>query len=234
GLIAQAPSLGFPPQGPEDLGIDPNGDQPSSRDAQGGRPTRRMARSCAGDVSGMSEKSIPRRRIRRPLFAARPPRADDREPFAIVSPPDGIGHEEDAAGCRPAQSERSSLLPECRRSGPSRASGSPNTVAASSNETPCLLRLTAAFRVSHSTTVQYIRNSPERIGRGVEILILYRTSRWPRQSGCGAVGPSPSRSTRSSCRRLPPPSGSSAPRAYPEIVLQFSFVGLDGSSGSDR
>src|SRR5262245_53229213 len=78
---------------------------------KGGRPTRRMARSCAGDASGMSEKSIPRRRIRLPLFAARPPRVDDPETFAIVSPPDGIRHDEDAAGCRPAQSERSSLLP---------------------------------------------------------------------------------------------------------------------------
>ena len=41
-------------------------------------------------------------------------------------------------------------------SGPSRA---PNAVAASSNETPCLRRLPAAFRASHSNTVQYIRNS---------------------------------------------------------------------------
>src|SRR5439155_7853737 len=45
-----------------------------------------------------------------------------------------------------------------RRSGPSKASGSPNTVTASSNETPCLVRLTAAFRASHSNTVQYILN----------------------------------------------------------------------------
>src|SRR5262249_11282525 len=115
---------------------------------KGGRPTRRMARSCAGDASGMSEKSIPRRRIRRPLFAARPPRADDPETFAIVSPPDGIGHDEDAAGCRPAESEQSSLLlgvPQIRAIEGVRVAEHGRR---SSNKTPCLLRLTAAFRVS--------------------------------------------------------------------------------------
>src|SRR6266545_7404958 len=77
---------------------------------KGGRPTRRIARSCAGDASGMSEKSIPNRRIGRPLFPARPARADDEDTFAIASPPQGIGHNERAAGCRPAQAQESSLL----------------------------------------------------------------------------------------------------------------------------
>ena len=49
-------------------------------------------------------------------------------------------------------------LSERRRSGPSKASGSPNTVTASSNETPCLVRLTVAFRASHANTIQYILN----------------------------------------------------------------------------
>src|ERR1700675_1119525 len=49
--------------------------------------------------------------------------------------------------------------PECPTSGPSRASGSPNTLAASSNETPCLPWFADAFRVSHSNTIQYIPKS---------------------------------------------------------------------------
>src|SRR5438105_9295026 len=78
---------------------------------KGGRPTRRIARRCAGDTSGMSEKSIPRRRrIGRPLFAARPARADDADPFTMVSPPHGIGHDEHAIRRRAAQSQESRLL----------------------------------------------------------------------------------------------------------------------------
>src|SRR5262249_54828478 len=41
---------------------------------------------------------------------------------------------------------------ECRTSGPSNPIGSANTVAASSNETPCLARLARAFASSHSNT----------------------------------------------------------------------------------
>lgn len=59
---------------------------------------------------------------------------------------------------RPSRRNRDSLT-ECSRSGPSRASGSPNTVAASSNETPCLTRFASAFRASHSNMVQYILNT---------------------------------------------------------------------------
>jgi len=71
---------------------------------KGGRPTRRIARSWAGEASGMSEKSIPgRRRVGRPLFPARPACADDADPFAIVSPPHGICHDEHAAGHRAAE-----------------------------------------------------------------------------------------------------------------------------------
>jgi hypothetical protein len=36
-------------------------------------------------------------------------------------------------------------------------------VAASSNDTRCLRRLTAAFRASHSNTIQYIRKSELRL-----------------------------------------------------------------------
>lgn len=44
-------------------------------------------------------------------------------------------------------------------SGPSRASGSAKTVAASSNATPCLSRFPLAFFPSHSNTAfQYIQN----------------------------------------------------------------------------
>ena len=59
----------------------------------------------------MSEKSIPRRRrIRRPLFPARPPRADDTDAFAILSPPHGVGHDEHTTGRRAPQSQESRLL----------------------------------------------------------------------------------------------------------------------------
>src|SRR5262249_57348460 len=93
-----------------------------------------------------------------------------------------------------AQSERSSLLlgvPQIRAIEGVRVADHGRR---SSNETPCVLRLTAAFRVSHSNPVQYIRNSPERIGRGVEILILCwpggrsRTAAASRSSGTAALG----------------------------------------------
>jgi len=75
---------------------------------RGGRPTRRIARSSAGEASGMSEKLIlGRRRIGRPLFPARAARANDPDAFAIASPPDGVGHDEHAAGRRAAQSQES-------------------------------------------------------------------------------------------------------------------------------
>src|SRR2546426_3650942 len=74
----------------------------------GGRPTRRIARSCTGEVSRISEKSIPRRRrVGRALFAARAARADDANPLAIVSPPHGIGNDEHAPRHRTAQSQES-------------------------------------------------------------------------------------------------------------------------------
>jgi hypothetical protein len=44
-----------------------------------------MARSCPSDASGISEKSIARRGpVRAPLPAARAPRADDADRFAMV------------------------------------------------------------------------------------------------------------------------------------------------------
>src|SRR5262249_10481154 len=42
--------------------------------------------------------------------AARPARADDADPLAIVSPPHGIRHDKHAAGRRSAQSQESRLL----------------------------------------------------------------------------------------------------------------------------
>jgi hypothetical protein len=79
-------------------------------DPNGGRPTRRIARSWAGDASGMSAKSIRRcRRIGRPLDAARLARTDDTDVLAIVWPPHRIGHHEHAAVCRPAQSQATRL-----------------------------------------------------------------------------------------------------------------------------
>src|SRR5436309_12766201 len=77
----------------------------------GGRPTRRITRSCADEASGMSEKSIPRRRrIGRPLFTARPPRADDADSFAIVLPPRGLSHHDHAVFRRAASSPGSRVF----------------------------------------------------------------------------------------------------------------------------
>src|SRR5437773_3827967 len=76
---------------------------------KGGRPMRRIAPSCPEDTSGISEKSIPCRRVSLALLPARTPRADDADAFAIASPPHCIGHDEHAAGCRTAESQGSSL-----------------------------------------------------------------------------------------------------------------------------
>src|SRR6266545_1366461 len=76
---------------------------------KGGRPMRRIAPSCPEDTSGISEKSIPPRRIGLALLPTRSPRADDADAFAIASPPHCIGHDEHAAGCRTAESQGSSL-----------------------------------------------------------------------------------------------------------------------------
>jgi hypothetical protein len=52
----------------------------------GGRPTRRTTRSCLGDSSGMSEKSITfEPGVGCPFFTAGPASADDTDAFAIVN-----------------------------------------------------------------------------------------------------------------------------------------------------
>ena len=65
----------------------------------GGRPTRRIAFSCSADESGMSEKSICRR-VRRPLAAARSPRADDPDRFGIATSPECVRDHEHASTSR--------------------------------------------------------------------------------------------------------------------------------------
>ena len=128
---------------------------------KGGRPTQHSARSCAEDASGISEKSIPRRRVGRPFFPARPARADDANCFAIASPPYGVGHDEHTAAHRTAQAQKSSLLlgvTQIRAIEGLRVTEDRRRLF--EGGTPCLARLIAAFRVSHSNTVQYIRNSP--------------------------------------------------------------------------
>ena len=77
----------------------------------GGRPTRRIARSCSSDASGRSEKSIARRTaVGRSFFAARPPRADDADRFAIVCLPLRIGHDQDAVKHRASDLEKPSFF----------------------------------------------------------------------------------------------------------------------------
>ena len=59
-------------------------------------PTRRIALSCSGDDSGMSEESIVRRVYTARCAAARPPGADNPDRFAIATSPERIGHHEQA------------------------------------------------------------------------------------------------------------------------------------------
>ena len=58
-----------------------------------------MVFSCAVDESGMSEKSIGRR-VRRPLAAARSPRADDPDRFGIATSPECVRDHEHASTSR--------------------------------------------------------------------------------------------------------------------------------------
>ena len=128
---------------------------------KGGRPTRRIARSCAEETSGMSDKSIPGRRIGRPLLAARPARADDADALAIASPPRGIGHAEHAASRRSAQSQESRLLLGVTQiraiEGIRIAENGPGLLEGD----PMLGPVNRAFRASRSNTVQYIRKPVE-------------------------------------------------------------------------
>ena len=99
----------------------------------------------------MSEKSIGRR-VRCPLAAARPARADDPDRFGIATSPECV-RDQSTRSVRDRPSRRNrDCADECCRSGPSSASGSRKTVTASSNETPCFAALASAFRGSHSNT----------------------------------------------------------------------------------
>ena len=76
----------------------------------GGRPTRRIARSCRSDVSGISEKSIPRRvTIRRPFLPARPPRTDDADRFDMACCPLRIRHYHNVAEHGRTKTKKSSF-----------------------------------------------------------------------------------------------------------------------------
>ena len=78
----------------------------------GGRPTRRIALSCRSDVSGISEKSIPRRvTIRRPFLPARPPRTDDADRFDMACCPLRIRLYHKCGRARTYQDEEIELLP---------------------------------------------------------------------------------------------------------------------------
>ena len=119
-----------------------------------GRPTRRMARSCAAESSGMSEKSILREAVVSLSFpAARPTRAaDDADERGISLPPLSVGDGQQpilARLCNPQEARLHGRMPKIRASSPS---GSANAPTASPNETPCLSRFAAAFLASHSNT----------------------------------------------------------------------------------
>ena len=142
----------------------------------GGRPTRRMDFSCSADESGMSEKSS-FRRVRRTFAAAGTPRADDPDRFRIATSPEGYTRPwARSAGRSPNRRNRDSA-DECCRSGPSSASGSRNTVTASSNQTPCFAALASAFRGSHSNTHLVDTKGVARLGRRLTRTSVYRVVR---------------------------------------------------------
>src|SRR5690606_10482782 len=72
----------------------------------GGRPTRRMACSCAGDESGMSEKSIFGLDVRGAFLPTRAARTDETDRFAIACSPLRIDHHQDASFGRPPQAPK--------------------------------------------------------------------------------------------------------------------------------
>ena len=82
-----------------------------ARVPSGGRPTRRIARSCASDASGRSEKSIfLRRGIRRSFLSARPPRADDSDRVDISRSPLRVGDYQHTTCDGPPEAEKTTLV----------------------------------------------------------------------------------------------------------------------------
>ena len=101
----------------------------------------------------MSEKSIFRATaVRRPFFAARPPRADDAGRFDMSRSPLRVGHHERPARRRLSETEKTRLLAGVAHVRTVKGVCIGKTVVASLNETPCLARLAAAFFASHSNT----------------------------------------------------------------------------------
>jgi hypothetical protein len=151
-----------------------------------GRPTLRARRSSAVVDSGMSEKSSLLSGVGLAFFAGRLARADDANDFlGIFHSPRRVYqkkkerfHPANTAGWsrglasagRPhRRSDAARKKSPCyvRNDGvglglaarivPVEASGSPKTVAASSNDTPCFFRLLRAFLASQENTLVYIR-----------------------------------------------------------------------------
>lgn len=91
GLVADTPPFCLLPKPVEHTHIETMATSWRGSSPIGGRPTRRIALSCSGDESGISEKSI-LREVGRALAAARPARADDADRFAMTTPPQGIDH----------------------------------------------------------------------------------------------------------------------------------------------
>ena len=82
-----------------------------ARVPSGGRPTRRIARSCAPDASGRSEKSIfLRATVRRPFFSARSPRGDDSDRVDMSRSPLGVGHHQHSARDGPPEAEKPTFV----------------------------------------------------------------------------------------------------------------------------
>ena len=97
---------------------------------------------------------------------------------------------------------------ECTRSGPSSAFASAKIVTASSNVTPCFALLAAAFRASHSNTIQYIRNAACSEATDQEA-VLYGPCRIPKAQEAPEACPRPARPrARQRCRARQPDLGS--------------------------
>src|SRR6266513_1120493 len=122
-----------------------------------GRPTRRARRSWASVASGISVRSSMLSGICRAFFARCLACADDANRFLVILHSSGINNKDDPADRRETDSYGSKLRLRVFNVIVVQPIGIAKTVAASSKETPCFLRLARALRASQENTLLYIR-----------------------------------------------------------------------------
>lgn len=156
-LVAYAPSPRFLAKLVEHAGVDTNRDELARRRAE--RPTRCIVRSCAGDESGMSLKSIVRA-VRRAFAPARTPGADEADFLDIVRSPKGVRDHEHAPVSRSAQPQGAELGPGVLEIRAIQGSGIEKDGHGEFEGDAVLRRIDRGFpRVPTRTRIQYIRNA---------------------------------------------------------------------------